>query len=223
LKSTTTEIIIPEGDFFDQESIDNWEKLFFAIDTDQQIILSQYSSNIAQPSVIKNVFTKMFEMTGIQLDHEVMIEFICEPQSFWEFIEDADSLYRVRFELSAPNLFGASKKANTYMEEVKKRYNATDYKGELSNPQGKLKPDREEFENFRDYADSGGGNWSVTKGKNGKKSTLTSSEVFRHDRLDLTIKSPAELKIKVNNIRKIAIEKIKHFLKQNEDTNEHND
>ena len=160
LKRTETHIIKIEPELEEQD-IPNWEKLLFVIDTNEQIIAIEHNTQIAPPKSIKKVISTITNKVAAEYGYEINLSFLVKSIAFWEIINEAQGLYQIAFSLHAPNLFGGSKKANEWLRELKKRHNITRYSFDLRNEKGRLYYEKDELESYRDYADSGGGEWTI--------------------------------------------------------------
>ena len=86
-------------------------------------------------------------------------------------------------------------------------YDCTELDFDVRNDRASLKYDPEELESYRDYADSGGGSWTLKVLQNNIPKSYKSSEHLRHKELDLEDDSPGFI---INNIGFI-IEKMKNI------------
>jgi hypothetical protein len=207
LKSIDTHIINLDGKLFVEKDIENWEKLFFVIDQENQIFASQLSTNIATSDNVKNVLKLLIDKNLSNYGYTVKLDFIADQYKFWSILKTSQGIYQIAFKLNAPNLFGGSKKANEWLTTLKEISNMTTVAVDVRNDRASLKYDPEELESYRDYADSGGGSWTLKVLQNNIPKSYKSSEHLRHKELDLEDDSPGFI---INNIGFI-IEKMKNI------------
>lgn len=162
LKSVDLQLISLDDALFDEQEIENWEKIFFVIDQETQIIAFEQDASIATPENIKNVLELLTNKITSNWGYSIKLEFIVDKFTFWSIIESSNGIFQIAFKLNAPNLFGGSKKANEWLKELKERHNMTSVGFDVKNDNAALKYDQEELESYRDYADSGGGEWTLT-------------------------------------------------------------
>lgn len=160
LKSKDIRLIQLEEDLFDESAILNWEKLFFIIDKEKQLFVCEHNSSIASPANVKNVLLHLAQK--IDMDgYEIKFDFLIDKFAFWNIIQKSEGIYQIAFNLTAPNLFGGTKKANEWLKHLKDKHNMSSIAFDIRNDRAELNYDREELESYRDYADSGGGNWTL--------------------------------------------------------------
>jgi hypothetical protein len=197
LKSTDTHLIQLEQDLINEQDIPNWEKLFFAIDTKNQIILFEHNTPIATPENVKNVIHQLSNRFVHQMGFEVKLDFLVDKFAFWEIIKDSTGIYQIAFDLNAPNLFGGSKKANEWLKTLKEKHNMTHVKVDFQNENAELGYEEEELESYRDYADSGGGHWTLGVLTGGRRRKYKSVNHLRRKDTELNVDDPRYIK---NNI-----------------------
>lgn len=200
LKSADTNLIQLEDELFDEEEIPNWEKLFFVIDTEEQIFLCEHNLPVATPENIKNVLQKLTEKRALENGCEVKLEFIVDEFQFWDIIKSADGIYQIAFELNAPNLFGGRKKANEWLTVLKEKHNMTKVSVDFRNENADLKYEEEELESYRDYSDSGGGNWTLGILKGKRKKQYKSVNHLKTKEIDVDTANPKKLKNQIKSI-----------------------
>ncbi len=113
--------------------------------------------------------------------YSASFNFITDRRSFWHYIENSQLVYRVAFKLSAPNLFGADKKANDRLKELQRDHGITGVSIGLENDRGNLNctTNRDEIESYRDYADDGGGSWILIISDGEKREQVKSTDKSR--------------------------------------------
>lgn len=190
LKSLDTHLINLDANLFVEKEVENWDKLFFVIDQENQIFASQFNTNVATTDNVKNVLKLLIDKNLSNYGYSIKLDFIADKFKFWSVIDSSQGIYQIAFKLNAPNLFGGSKKANEWLKELKEKHNMTTVGVDLRNDSASLKYDKEELESYRDYADSGGGNWTLRVLQNSKSKSYKSSEHLRHKELDLQDDSP---------------------------------
>lgn len=201
LKSTDTHLIKLEKELFNEEDIQNWEKLFFIIDTQKQVIGIEHQNQIATPENVKNVFIKLTNKYAFDNGYEVKFDFLVDKFAFWGIIQESSGIYQIAFELNAPNLFGGSKKANDWLKNLKEKHNMTKVSVDFRNENAELGYEQEELESYRDYADSGGGHWTLGVLQNGRKKRYKSANHLRREEIELDTNDPGFLR---QNLRYIV-------------------
>lgn len=194
LKSVDTHLIELDKELFSEEDIQNWEKLFFAIDKKKQIIVFEHNSTIATPDNVKNVLLKLTGNYASSFGYDIKLDFLVDKFAFWEIIEGSNGLYQIGFDLNAPNLFGGSKKANEWLKTLKEKHNMSEVSVDFKNESADLTYDKDELESYRDYADSGGGNWTLGVMENNRKKQYKSSNHLRRKEMEFNADNPKSVK-----------------------------
>lgn len=194
LKSTDTHVIQLDKDLFNESDIPNWEKLFFDIDTERQIVIFEYNTPIATPDNVKNVLHQLINKSANQSGYEVKLDFLVDKFAFWDIIKESVGIYQIAFNLNAPNLFGGSKKANEWLKNLKEKHNMSNVAFDFRNENSELSYDQEELESYRDYADSGGGSWTLGVLQNGRKKKYKSVNHLRRKEVEINTNDPREIK-----------------------------
>lgn len=194
LKSTDTHVIQLDKELFNESDIPNWEKLFFDIDTERQIVIFEYNTPIATPENVKNVLHQLINKSANQSGYEVKLDFLVDKFAFWDIIKESVGIYQIAFNLNAPNLFGGSKKANEWLKNLKEKHNMTNVAFDFRNENSELNYDQEELESYRDYADSGGGSWTLGVLQNGRKKKYKSVNHLRRKEVEINTNDPREIK-----------------------------
>lgn len=211
LRSTQTDVIIPDRNEFDKHSIPNWEECFLAIDTVNQTILVQNIAESFTPDLVKNVLTRLLDAKAKQYDISAKVELICKKDTFWNTFRRASRRYRISFTLNAPNLFGGEKKADQYLKEVHRTTNMDKLTGTIENEEGNLTVQEKDLQDIVEYADNGGGHWSQTTLENGIRKITTSNSAAVRESLDISIGTPKELKEKFKYVITIVTEVFKRY------------
>ena len=193
LKSKDTHLIKLDSELFDEEDIKNWEKLFFTIDLEKQIIAIEHQAHVSSPENVLNVLTKLTNQYSNKFGYEVKLEFLVDKFAFWDIVEKSSGIYQIGFDLNAPNLFGGSKKANEWLKNLKEKHNMSKITFDIRNENGELGYEEDELESYRDYADSGGGNWTLGILQDGKKRKFKSSNHLRRKELEFNSEDPVKL------------------------------
>lgn len=215
LKSTDTHVIQLDRDLFNESDIPNWEKLFFAIDTIKQIIVLEYNTPIATPDNVKNVLHLLTNKSARQSGYDIKLEFLVDKFAFWDIIKESSGIYQIAFDLSAPNLFGGTKKANEWLKQLKEKHNMTQVSVDFRNENADLKYENDELESYRDYADSGGGNWTLGVLQNGRKKKFKSANHLRKQELKINTNDPREVK----RILEAILERVRSIIISLDDNN----
>lgn len=200
LKSKDTHLIHLEKDLFDESEILNWEKLFFIIDREKQLFVCEQNSSVASPANVKNVLmhlTKKVDLDG----YEIKFDFLIDEFAFWNIINESKGIYQIAFDLTAPNLFGGTKKANEWLKNLKDKHNMSSISIDIRNENSELNYDEEELESYRDYADSGGGNWTLgILQSNHRKKRYSSANHIKTKEVDFDPSHPNEIKKSLDDI-----------------------
>lgn len=200
LKSLDTHVIQLDKELFNESDIPNWEKLFFVIDTERQIIIYEYNTPIATPENVKNVLYQLTNKSANHFGFELKIDFLVDKFAFWDIIHESKGVYQIAFDLNAPNLFGGSKKANEWLKTLKEMHNMTHVSVDFRNENAELNYEQEELESYRDYADSGGGSWTLGVLQNGRKKKFKSINHLRRKEIDLNTNDPRIIKAALNEV-----------------------
>lgn len=192
-KSTDTHVIQLDRNIYDESDTPNWEKLFFLIDTIQQLIIFEFNTPIATPENVKNVLYKLTNRVAKHSGYEIKLEFVIDKFAFWDIISASSGIYQIAFDLNAPNLFGGSKKATDWLKTLKEAHNMTHVAVDFRNEEGQLKYEHEELESYRDYADSGGGTWTLGILQNGSKKRFKSANHLKKSELEIDTNDPKEI------------------------------
>jgi hypothetical protein len=167
--------------------IEDWPFLEFLADMSRQIMLiRENTAIIREVSTLAGVLSEMANVSMFNHGYTTSFEPLVRPDSFWTEVEQSDGVYRLQFRLKSPNLFGADSDANEALRRLRERFNNTEADIVLRNEQGKLALPRKELETYRDYADKGGGSWSLTV-KKGKRTRKIKSE---QNAVRITIEMP---------------------------------
>jgi hypothetical protein len=201
LKSKDIHLIHLEQELFNESEVQNWEKLFFIIDREKQLFVCEQNSTVATPINVKNVLLNLTRSYAQDNGYEIKLDFLVDKFAFWEIIHEARGIYQIAFNLNAPNLFGGSKKANEWLSSLKNVYNMTEVGVDFRNNDAELKYDEEELESYRDYADSGGGSWSLgILQTNGRKKRFRSENHLRTKEIEFDASNPKKIKQTLNDI-----------------------
>ncbi len=209
LKSTDTHLIQLDKELFNESDLPNWEKLFFIIDTEKQMLLVEYNTPVATPENVKNVLIHLTRKTVASNGYTVKLDFLVDKFAFWKIIQDATGIFQIAFDLSAPNLFGGTKKANEWLKTLKEKHNMTNVSVDFRNENAELLYDEEELESYRDYADSGGGNWTLGVLQNGRKKKYYSVNHLRKKESELNTDNPNYIRDNLEEVKQLLIKLLK--------------
>lgn len=216
LKSIDVHLIKLDEKLFNEEDIKNWEKLFFIIDTEKQVMVIEHQTQIANEDNTRNVLYQLTDEIASSNGYEVKLDFLVDKFAFWDLIKDCTGIYQIAFELNAPNLFGGSKKANEWLADLKQKHNMTKVAVDFRNENAELNYQAEELESYRDYADSGGGNWTLGIVKDGRKKRFKSEQHLRKEEIELNADDPNYLR---ENLQAV-VEKLQQVINKLDDFNE---
>lgn len=193
-------LISLDEELFQEKEIENWEKVLFVVDQALQIIAFEHNSGIAAPDNIQNVIELMVNAQVQQWGYVIKIEFIIDKFRFWSIIDKSSGIFQIAFKLNAPNLFGGSKKANAWLKELKDIHNMTSIAIDVKNENAALTYNREEIDSYRDYADSGGGDWTLTVLQENRKKKYKSTNHLRRSNLEVEESTPKFVRKNINLI-----------------------
>lgn len=216
LKSSDVRLIKLDDKLFNEEDIENWEKLFFIIDTEKQVIVIEHQTQVATEDNTKNVLYQLTDKIASSNGYEVKLDFLVDKFAFWDLINKSTGIYQIAFELNAPNLFGGSKKANEWLADLKQKHNMTKVSVDFRNENAELNYQAEELESYRDYADSGGGNWTLGIIKDGRKKRFKSEQHLRKDEIEFNADDPNYLR---ENLAAV-VERLQQVINKLDDFNE---
>lgn len=216
LKSNDVHLIKLDEKLFNEEDIKNWEKLFFIIDTKKQVIVIEHQTQVANEDNTRNVLYQLTDEIASSNGYEVKLDFLVDRFAFWDLIKDCTGIFQIAFELNAPNLFGGSKKANEWLADLKQKHNMTKVAVDFRNENAELNYQAEELESYRDYADSGGGNWTLGIVKDGRKKRFKSEEHLRKEEIEFNADDPNYLR---ENLQAV-VERLQQVINKLDDFNE---
>jgi len=208
LKSVDTHLINLNEKLFVEEDVENWEKLFFIIDQETQIVACQHNSNIANTENVVNVLNLLVSKPLANYGYTIKLEFIIDKFKFWSIINNSEGVFQIAFKLNAPNLFGGSKKANEWLKELKETNNMTSVGVDIRNENAALTYNEDVLESYRDYADSGGGNWTLKVLQNNRARKYKSAQHLRQKELEIENDSPGFITSHIDNV----IQKMKSII-----------
>jgi hypothetical protein len=150
---------VPERVKNDIEEVprEQWPYVNFVADTEHQLIAVESKSTVINDvDAIARVLTRFVDADLFGSGIAVHFEPLVDPNAFWEFVSSLESVYQVEFDLSAPNMFGASVSANEALAQLKQGFNITSARTTLENVAGQLdlQTRREQIDSYREYADS---------------------------------------------------------------------
>ncbi len=111
--------------------------------------------------------------------YTIEVEPKTDKRQFWDVIDSASRLYKVRFNLITPNAFGGAEKLQELLSQQRSKHNATRFVTEINNEKGELEisKDDPEIEAEVDYASRGGGHTKIVYGsKDGPPRRWSSDE-----------------------------------------------
>jgi hypothetical protein len=171
---------------------EDWPYLEFLCDcaADKQVVVIEYNSMVIhRVSAVKNILEYLVGGGMFQHGYSIRFEPIIDETTFWNLVETSGEIYSLSFLLNSPNFLCANEEANNALKGIRKVFNNTRVRIDLENEQGKLKAPREVLETYRDYADKGGGEWTITT-----KTAKQGARKLKHVSSQRAIKIPAEKK-----------------------------
>lgn len=148
--------------------------IYIIIDMTRQIILIQekstvFTSEYAQAR-LQDYFSQKLAASNVTVD----IEPIIDKNTFWEEVEDADSIEEFDITLNAPNLFRGRFEASKFVQEVYEDFNISEFTIKLKNKLGHLKLMKENIQDFIALASAGAGTFVLKVIKDGQKKIIKS-------------------------------------------------
>ena len=165
-------------DIRDRE-IEDWPYLDFLADfrRGEQLVVIRFNSSVVRDlTTLGKVLTEMANQVMFNRGYATSFEPLVKPDSFWHEVERAEGVFAVKFKLKSPNLFGAASEANEALRELRNIFNNTEADITLKNEQGRLTLPHDAIETYRDYADRGGGSWSLTVRRGNSKRRIKSED-----------------------------------------------
>jgi len=166
-----------EGDLDIKENVEeDYPFVYIIIDTISQAVLIQKNTSVfSKVETTKNRLTAILNEIIDSHSFTIMCDSISDKNQFWNAVETSTKIFKLELCLKAPNLFGASVKANEYMEERKRELNINKMKVELDNDIGELKITRDNMDDFIEYAAEGGGHYILDYSDGQRRKKLSSS------------------------------------------------
>ncbi|AHJ98969.1 hypothetical protein [Hymenobacter swuensis] len=145
-----------------KEKINDWHGLPFYIYYKTQLIFIQEIKKLIKVDTLCRLLSNIDLKEQSTNNYKTVVEPIIEPGNFWPIVNNADGICELKVELAGPNLFGATKKANVLLKELKEVYNQEKFTFKLENENAKLNiPNNEFINSCLDQAESGGGSWEL--------------------------------------------------------------
>lgn len=141
--------------------------IYVVIDRNRQIIMLQKNTSVFYDiDQAKRQFHKFFARAAGVKQHEIVIDEIVHESQFWVCIEESEAIYSVTLHLKAPNLFGFSEEASSFLRYVKDDVNDTSMDIRFDNANGHLRINRNphkaiNIESLVAYASGGGGTYPI--------------------------------------------------------------
>lgn len=148
--------------------------IYVIIDMVRQIILIQekstvFTSEYAQAR-LQDYFTQKLAASNVTVD----IEPIIDKKTFWDEVNDADSVEEFDITLNAPNLFRGRFEASKFVQEVYEDFNISEFTIKLKSKLGHLKLMKENVQDFIALASAGAGTFVLKVIKDGQKKIIKS-------------------------------------------------
>jgi hypothetical protein len=180
--------------------VEDWPYVNFVFDVSSsvQLMIVEKNNDLYQNvSALKFKLSKMAKKVMAYSGFTVNFEPIVEKLAFWRIVGESEGIYSLRFKLESPNMLGAAIRARGFLKRIQKSFNNNKFETRLVNSEGNLEVPQNRVEPFVEYADQGGGSWSVLVGKDGKKKAYTSSQnvVTAQEPLDKTNPIPVLTKM----------------------------
>jgi len=163
---------------------EDWPYILFVceLNSDVQLLVIEFKSGFGYS--VGHLAEALAELANQRLFNQgyaVTFEPIVGEETFWNLIESSKGVYALNFQLTSPNLFGATASASAGLRELQKHFNNNRVAVSLYNDKGKLNLPKQEIESYREYADKGGGNWKITiqSNKNRKRSYKSSDKAIK--------------------------------------------
>lgn len=178
-----TDYDMKEKSFIDLANL-SYKTMVFLWDRNQQAILLEYRTDVhKKPEKLLEQLESHLNDSLVEYGLYVKIWVMPEPEKFWQAIERFRKIYRVRFRLAMPNLFGDTlKPLRDTLNDIRGSTNATEIVTELRNDAGRIKinKDSKQLQDAAEWIDKGGGEWSITGDTpNARKVTIKSTRTSK--------------------------------------------
>lgn len=167
---------------FSLHTEDDFPPVLWFWDRVEQIILVENKTSVfSSASVAAKTFSKISNnLVLIENGFRAHINPVLVESAFWEAFNSFDYVSEVGFELTAPNLFGSTKKdIGDFLHEVVNETNASEFKPVFKNQDGNLNLKQSDWLNAMiDWVKDGAGSWYMW-GKHkpkGKSKRITSQQ-----------------------------------------------
>lgn len=148
--------------------------IYVILDVKRQIILIQEKTTVFLPEYaqarLQDYFTQSLALQSIVVN----LEPIVDKKTFWDEVNDADSIEEFDLTLNAPNLFRGRFKASEFVKEVYEDFNISEFTVKFKNKLGQLKLLKENVQDFVALASAGAGTFVLKVIKDGHRKVVKS-------------------------------------------------
>ena len=187
----------------DETFIDDYPYVNVFIHMQSQKFLVELNQNVFADYLTPKIILEKIMNTVLFLnDCYVNIQPIIDEKTFWNYINNSKMIYEVEFILKAPNLFDANDNAETFVKAIERKTNAKTVAVKLANEEGKLSITEENTDTYVQFANAGGGEWSIKRKtkEDGKATTIKSSKKFKTIAINETSQEISKGNVNVNII-----------------------
>lgn len=183
--SRKSKVSFHDKDFNPHEEEDYPPVIWFWDREEQCILIEKKTKVFSNPELSSKAFTDISNNL-ILAEHGLRAHI--KPKTikhdFWDALEKFEYVHHVQFKLTAPNLFGDTKKEmGSFLHEVVDQTNASEFSPTFSNSDGKLllKPSSW-LSTMIDWVAEGAGSW-IIKGKNKPQERIRTIESVQKARI----------------------------------------
>ncbi|GGG91602.1 hypothetical protein [Pedobacter zeae] len=148
--------------------------IYVILDVSRQIILIQDRAAVFQPDFAQARLRDYFTQNLVLNNITVALEPIVDNKTFWEEVDDADSIEEFDLTLNAPNLFRGRFKASEFVREVYEDFNISEFTIKLKSKIGQLKLMKDNVQDFVALASAGAGTFILKVLKDGQRKVIRS-------------------------------------------------
>lgn len=169
-------------DDIEEISESDWPYVAFMADMRkgiQKMVVQYWSAFTPRIDTLVHQLTEIASKQMFRHGYSVIFDTLNDPSSFWQIVDRSHAIYSVKFSLTSPNIFGASSNANESLKMLQQQFHINRLEFKLTNDNGDLNVDRKRLDDYREYADRGGGEWEITSLQDDKKKKTNSSQRAR--------------------------------------------
>ena len=197
----------------DETFMDDYPYVNIFVHLKSQKFLVELNQNVfANYLTTKTILEAIMNTVLYLSDCYVNIQPIIDEKTFWNYVFNSKMIYEVEFILKAPNLFDANDNAENFVRAVEDNTNAKTVAVKLANEEGKLHITKENVGPYVQFANAGGGEWSIKRKTNevSRVTTIQSSKKCKTITIDETPQEISKGNVDVSIIIN-SFNSIEHF------------